>query len=162
MSERDSLEGKKILVVDDEPDILETLAEVLSMCVVTKAISFDEGMGLLEGGFFDFVILDIMGVRGFELLEVAKRKNITAVMLTGHALSPGTIVRSFKDGAASYVPKEEMSNIAIFLNDILEAKKRGKSPWWRWFDRLAGLWERKFGPDWQDKDKEFWEKFPTL
>lgn len=162
MSEKDSLEGKRILIVDDEPDILETLNEILSMCEVTKAGSFDDGLRLLEERFFDIVILDIMGVRGFELLEVARGKNVIAVMLTGHALSPGTIVRSFKEGAASYVPKEEMANMTVFLNDILEAKKRGKSPWWRWFDRLAGLWEKKFGPDWQDKDKEFWEKFPTL
>ena len=34
------------------------------------------------------------------------------------------------------------------------AKEKGKSFWWRWFDRLADYCERKFGPDWQ-KDHGF-------
>jgi hypothetical protein len=42
-----------------------------------------------------------------------------------------------------------MHNISIFLTDIYEAKEKGKSFWWRWFDRLADYCERKFGPDWQ-------------
>ena len=162
MSEMDLLEGKRILIVDDEPDVLETLGEILSNCDVTKALKFDEGMKMLEEKVFDIAILDIMGVDGFKLLEEARKRQVIPVMLTANALSPENIIRSYHEGAASYVPKDEMGNIKVFLYDILEAKQRGKSTWWRWFDRLAGVWEKKFGPDWKKKDKEFWEKFPTL
>jgi hypothetical protein len=46
-----------------------------------------------------------------------------------------------------------MAEIDVFLTDVLEAKKRGKSLWWRWFDRLADYFEHKFGPDWQEKHR---------
>jgi DNA-binding NtrC family response regulator len=159
MASKSLLEGKRILIVDDEPDVLETLEEFLSMCDVVKASSFHEAKELLETQYFEMAILDIMGVDGYELLEIAKEREVIAVMLTAHALSPEDTVRSYKKGAASYVPKEEMSNITIFLNDILEAKEKGKSFWWRWFDRFGSYYDHQFGPDWQDQDKDFWEKF---
>lgn len=79
------------------------------------------------------------------------------VMLTAHALSVDDTIKSYKEGAACYVPKEEMGNITTFLNDVLEAKEKGKSFWWRWLDRFASYYDGKFGPNWRDKDKEFWE-----
>jgi len=75
------LDGKKILIVDDEPDVLETLEELLTMCEVKKATSFDEAKDLLEGEYFDMAILDIMGVDGYKLLEIAKNREVVAVML---------------------------------------------------------------------------------
>jgi len=159
MSERDLLKYKRVLIVDDEPDVLDTLEELLSMCDVVKADNFNDARELLEAQYFDIAILDIMGVDGYVLLDIAKKRDVIPVMLTAHALSPDNIVKSYKEGAASYVPKDEMANIATFLNDILQAKEQGKSTWWRWFDRLGAFCERKFGPDWQKEDKEFWEKF---
>ena len=156
---KDRLEGKKILIVDDEADILETLSEILSMCHVRKTSTYEEARKLLESEHFDIAILDIMGVDGYKLLEIANQKKVIAVMLTAHALSVKDTVKSFKEGAASYVPKEEMSNIPTFLNDILEAQDKGKSLMWRWLDRLASYYDKRFGPDWKEEDKEFWEKF---
>jgi DNA-binding NtrC family response regulator len=105
-------------------------------------------------------VLDIMGVEGFQLLEIATQREVTAVMLTAHALSPDNVVKSYKEGAASYLPKEEMVNIAAFLNDILEAIEQGKSTWGRWYDKLGSFFEKKFGEDWQKDDKDFWKNFP--
>jgi hypothetical protein len=101
-----------------------------------------------------------MGVEGFQLLEIANQREVTAVMLTAHALSPDNVVKSYKEGAASYLPKEEMVNIASFLNDVLTAIEQGKSPWVRWYDRMGSFFEKKFGAKWQEDEKEFWEKFP--
>lgn len=130
------------------------------MCDVQKASSFEEAKKLLETKAFDIAVLDIMGVDGYKLLEISKKRNLIAVMLTAHALSPDNIVKSFKGGAASYLPKEEMIHVADFLEELLEAKEKGKNFWWRWLDRWSSYYENKFGPDWQKKDKEFWEKFP--
>jgi hypothetical protein len=105
-------------------------------------------------------VLDIMGVSGYDLLEIATRKNVVAVMLTAKAVSPDHIKKSFKEGAAFYVPKEEMVGIATFLEDILEAKEKGKSTWSRWFERMTDFCERTLGSDWQQDDKDFWRKFP--
>lgn len=161
MTQKDLLEGKRILIVDDEPDVLETLEEFLTMCDVAKATTFDEAKNLLESRDFDLAILDIMGVKGYELLEVATKRDVIAVMLTAHALSPDSIVKSYKKGAAYFVPKEEMSRITEFLNGILDAKGKGKSTWLNWLEMLTdAYWEKRFGPDWKNKDKTFWENFP--
>ena len=155
----DLLEGKRILIVDDEVDVLETLEELLSMCTLVEASTFEEAERHLEQEPFDIAILDIMGVDGYKLLEIANEKKIPAVMLTAHALSVDDTVKSFKGGAASYVPKEEMIHIATFLEDVLVARKTGKNLLSRWFERLGSFYDRKFGPNWQEKDKEFWEKY---
>jgi len=39
---------KRILAVDDEPDVLDTLESLLPMCEVVKASSFDMAKELLE------------------------------------------------------------------------------------------------------------------
>lgn len=149
MASKSLLDNKKILIVDDEPDVLEALVELLSMCAVVKASSYDDAKELLESQDFDMAILDIMGVDGYGLLEIAKDRNVIAVMLTAHALSPDNVTRSYEEGAASYVPKDKMANITTFLNDILEAKEKGKGFWWRWLDRFESYFDKKFGPDWQ-------------
>jgi CheY-like chemotaxis protein len=151
MVREDLLQGKRILIVDDEPDVLDTLEDLLSICVVTKASSFEQAKDLLERQYFDMAILDIMGVQGYELLQICKKKRVIGVMLTARAITPEDIKKSYEDGAASFVPKEEMANIMTFLADIYEAKEKGKNLWWRWVDRLANYCEKKFGPDWQNQ-----------
>lgn len=160
MAGKSRLEGKRILIVDDEPDILETLEELLDMCQIEKASSFNEAKALLESKAFDMAILDIMGVDGYKLLQIANQKKVIAVMLTAHALSVEDTIKSYKEGAASYVPKDEMHNITTFLEDILEAKEKGKHFWWRWMDRLASYYDEKFESDWRYKDKDFWRSYP--
>lgn len=160
MSEGGLLDGKKILAVDDEPDILDALEEILSNCDFTKATTFKEAKELLESRDFDIAILDIMGVDGYGLLDIATRKNITAVMLTAHAFTPDNLVKSIKEGAASYLPKEELANIAVFLKDILKAQEKGTSTWGPWQKKLpTSYFEKRWGAAWQDTDKEFWKSF---
>jgi nucleotide-binding universal stress UspA family protein/CheY-like chemotaxis protein len=142
---RELLDGKRVIIVDDEPDILETIEELLPMCRVTTASSFEQAKELMETEAFDLAILDIMGVNGYELLKIANEQRIIAVMLTAHALSPENTIRSFKEGAAYYIPKEKMVDITTYLNDVLEARERGKSFWSRWFERFGSYYEEKFG-----------------
>jgi len=151
--ENDSiLNGKRILIVDDEPDILETLSDLLPMCKTTEAASFDQAKYLLENQYFDMAILDIMGVDGYQLLDICNQKNVIAVMLTAYAMTPADIKKSYENGAASFVPKEKMIDITDYLSDIYEAKEKGKNLWWRWVDRLANYCENKFGPDWRKEN----------
>ena len=160
MEKNNLLDGKRILVVDDEPDILESLEELLAKCEVVKASNFEAARGLIEQEQFDLVILDIMGVSGYDLLNLATGKDMTAVMLTAHALTPENIVKSYREGAAYFLPKEEMINITSFLEEILEAKQKGRSTWDNWLDRLAVYCDRTFGAKWQETDKDLWDRFP--
>ena len=58
------IEGKYVLIVDDEQDVLDTLVELLDMCKLDTASSFTEAKRLLEENQYDIAILDIMGVSG--------------------------------------------------------------------------------------------------
>lgn len=151
------LKGKNILIVDDEKDILDFLTELLDMCKIDRASSFEEGKKLLESNFYHAVVLDIMGVRGYDLLEIANKKKVPALMLTAHALSKDNLKKSFKEGASYYVPKDEISKVDIFLADMLEALEQKKNVWVRWYDKLSGFCDKRFGPNWREEDPEFWD-----
>ena len=151
--------GKQLLIVDDEQDILETLTGLLNLCKIDRASSFEEAERLLERYEYDLVVLDIMGVKGFELLEIANKRNIPALMLTAHALNEESLTKSMREGAAYFVPKDKMDEIATYVADVLEAKESNKNSWTRWFDRLATFFDVAFtGPNWREQTKDFLEK----
>jgi len=159
MNPKNILKGKTILIVDDEPDVLDSLVEILDMCKIDTASSFEEGKRLLEGQNYDIAILDIMGVKGFDLLKIAKGQKIPALMLTANALSEESLKKSVEDGAAYFAPKDKMAEIDLFVIDVLEALESKKNTWEKWFDRLGGFYDSRFhGTDWRDKEKQFWSK----
>jgi DNA-binding NtrC family response regulator len=162
MVDKDKLGGKRILIVDDEPDILESLEELLDMCVIDKAADFETAKELLEKNNYDAAILDIMGVYGYDLLEITTKKDIPTLMLTAHALDPENFVKSIKKGALAYIPKDKISEIETFLEDILEAHEKGMKKLGKWFARLEPFFVKKFGAYWEQKIKEdpdFWKKY---
>ena len=138
------LEGKKLLIVDDEPDILDTLSEFLDMCAIDKATDFESAKHLLLNSPYDAAILDIMGVNGYDLLNLAKVRKIPALMLTAHALSPEHLEKSIGGGAYCYLPKDEIVNIAEHLCDVLTAKKENSISSHIWFDKLGPYFEKKW------------------
>ena len=114
MSTESPLQGKIILAVDDEPDVLDTLEELLDKCQVVKKTNYDDAAEYLNTGNPDLAILDIMGVDGFELLKISVEKKIDAVMLTAHAFSVESLKKSLDLGARAYLPKEKMADIVSF------------------------------------------------
>ena len=153
------LNNKRILAVDDEPDVLETLEEQLDGfdgLIFDRATGYDTGYELIRSWTYDLVILDIMGVRGFDLLNASVSLGFPAVMLTAHALSVDALRKSIKMGAKAYLPKEKMFEIVTFLEDVLTLEHR--PGWRRLFDRLGGFFNATFGPDWQKDEKDFWKE----
>jgi len=153
------LNGKRILIVDDEPDILETLVEILDMCLIDRAPNFDTAQKFLNKTRYDLAILDIMGVRGYELLEIANERNIPALMLTAHAFNPENLVKSLKGGAQSYIPKDKISEIAVYITDILEPREKDGERGPDWLKKLEPFFDKKFGEGWKEKDREFWDVY---
>jgi DNA-binding response OmpR family regulator len=157
--EKSVLNNTRILAVDDEPDVLETLEEELSGfegVIFDKAVDYKTGYELLRSWTYDLVILDIMGVRGFDLLNAAVHLGFPTVMLTAHALSAETLKKSVEMGAKAYLPKERMSEIVSFLEDVLTLEHQ--AGWQRLFKRLGGFFNANFGPDWQKDEKVFWQE----
>ena len=159
MAGENTLKGKKILAVDDEVDVLETLKEILEDCDVETASTYESAKELLESKSYDAAVLDIMGVRGFDLLKIATEKKIPALMLTAHGLNPDNLVGSIKLGAKSYIPKDKIADIDIFLKEIFLAKKKGIEKSGNWIRRLGSFFDDRFGYGWKSKDKKFWEEF---
>lgn len=153
------MKGKQILAVDDEPDVLEIIEEELVDYGVRtdRAYSYEEAIQKISSLTYDLLILDIMGVRGFELLEYAIMRKLPVVMLTAHALSPESLKKSIELGARAYLPKDQLGQLAPFLEDVLSLSHR--SAWKTLFDRLGSSFGKRFGPDWRKTEKEFWERF---
>ena len=160
MNRKNYLDNRKILIVDDDQDILDTLEELLSMSKVVKQKNFEEAANLLNSKRFDIAILDIVGVDGYELLSIANKRNILSVILTTQAFSVEDTGRTLKKGAPLFIPKEKMIEIEIYLNDILEARKEGENVWWRWMDRFDSYNEDRFGIDWKNRSRYLLECFP--
>ncbi len=131
MSTESPIKGKTILAVDDEPDVLATLGELLDMCEVVKKTNYEDAVEYLNSASPDLAILDIMGVKGFELLKLCVEKKIDAVMLTAHAFSLESLKKSLDLGARAYLPKEKMADIVSFLEDVVTMEHRESWPWHR-------------------------------
>jgi DNA-binding NtrC family response regulator len=149
------LAGKVVLVVDDEKDVLDAVAEMLEMCTVHKVGDYETALQHLLSYTYDIVVLDIMGVNGFDLLKVAVKRGFPAVMLTAHALTPESLKKSIRLGAVSFLPKERMGDLVEHLEDVV--LEGGKPVWQKLFDKVGDLFNKRFGPDWREKDRFFRE-----
>jgi CheY-like chemotaxis protein len=145
------MEYRTLLVVDDEPDVLETIVEVLENWRIRTAGTFHRAMELLETEKFDLTILDIMGVKGLDLLSAAVRRNVPAVMLTAPAMSPDYILKAMELGAVSYISKEDLVNLDSLLSELFTVLQNGESPWRHTMKRLAPLLDQTSEPGWREK-----------
>ena len=150
------LKDKAILIVDDEPDILDSITEQLDMCRIYRAKDYEIALQLMAGFKFDIVILDVMGVRGFELLKKSVSKGFPTVMLTAHALTPEALKESIQLGAVSFLPKEMMAELDTYLADVITSSR--KMVWKNLLEKLGDYFDRQFGADWKEKD-DFFRKF---
>jgi len=158
------LNGKYILAVDDEPDVLTVLEdEILGAapkCKFEKATTYEEAVKKLKSQTYDVVILDIMGVRGFDLLELAVSRDFRVAMLTAHALTAEALKRSFEMKARAYLPKEKLGEVVPFLEDVL--KYEYLHGWARLLEKLKGFFDSKFESDWEKKTGLRWQEWHRL
>jgi two-component system response regulator CpxR len=100
----------RVLLVDDERDFAETLAQRLEIrdFAVTTAFGGDEALGLIKEREFDVVVLDVLmpGKDGIETLNEIKglKPLIYVIMLTGNA-TVETAIEGMKLGAYDYLMK---------------------------------------------------------
>lgn len=150
------MSGQKILVVDDELDIREGLAQ--SLCQmgfdVMSAGSAEEALGHLKSGpHFRLLLTDykMSGMNGFDLLKEAKKisPEVSVVMMTAYG-NVNHAVEAMQQGASDYLCKpfklEDLERIIIketaptasesfsiitedpeFLNLLAKAKRAARS-----------------------------------
>ncbi len=144
---------KAILVVDDEKDILETIRALLTDYRVDTALNFQTAVTKLKEKVYDAVILDIMGVRGLDLLRMSTEKGLPTMMLTAHAMNAGALKESMQGGAVSFVPKEKLDEIGVYVDDIVTVGR--KEARIRFYLRLGSYFDHRFGSEW-DRAETFW------
>ncbi len=111
-------EDLKVLIVDDEDDLVSTLVERLEIRGVdaTGVCSGTQAIQLVENNGFDVVVLDVKlkGEDGVEIMKQIKeiQPELPVILLTGH-LSPEASEEGFKAGAIDYLLKP------INLNDLM-------------------------------------------
>jgi len=140
------LDNKKLLIVDDEPDILAIIEEEIldstSDVQIDKAATYEQAAEYLRTTEYDLVVLDIMGVRGFDLLKIAVERKRKTAMLTAHALSLDALKKSYELGAMAYLPKEKLNQIVPFLEDVIKYKH--ETAWKRLMNKLGDYYTKKF------------------
>jgi DNA-binding response OmpR family regulator len=147
------LDGKRILAVDDEPDVLTVIGEEILQacpnCTFDKAATYEQGTQMLRGNEYDIVILDIMGVQGFDLLKVAVDRKFKTLMLTANVLKAEALRKSHDMGARAFLPKDKLGELVPFLEDVLVHDH--KPGWERLLDKLGDYFDERFGNEWKKK-----------
>lgn len=117
--------SEKVLLVDDEEDFLEVMAERMQTrgIEVLTSTSAEEALQIIDKESFDAIILDFMmpGMDGIETLKAIKGKKpeLQIILLTGHAtVQKG--VEAMKLGAMDFL--EKPADIEILTEKIKIAK----------------------------------------
>ncbi len=119
--------AEKVLLVDDEKDFLEVMAERMATrgIEVSTASSAAEAVSLAEKESFDAIIVDLMmpEMDGLEALKLLKKEKPESqvILLTGHAtLEKG--IEAMKLGAVDFL--EKPADINELTNKIKKAHAR--------------------------------------
>ncbi|HTY38295.1 MAG TPA: response regulator [Bacteroidota bacterium] len=125
---------QKILVVDDEENVCQSIKKVLSRkgYDVSQALTVDDAVKLIKEMTFDLVITDMMipGTSGLELLQIIRDHypELEVIMITGYA-SIESAVKATKLGANAYLPKpftpDELTKVteSTLADRVLKARK---------------------------------------
>jgi DNA-binding NtrC family response regulator len=116
----------KILVIDDEKSIRNTLKEILTYehYEVHEAPDGSEGIKMAEADKYDVVLCDIKmpKIDGLEALEKLLEKNsdVPVVMISGHGTIE-TAVEAIKKGAFDYISKPlDLNRMLVTIRNAME------------------------------------------
>ena len=115
----------KILVIDDERSIRNTLREILEYeeYEVDDAGTGPEGLELISTNEYDAVLLDIKmpQMDGMEVLEkLLEKHDIPVIMISGHG-TIDTAVEAIKKGAYDYIAKPlDLNRLLVTLRNAMD------------------------------------------
>jgi len=121
----------KILIIDDEPEVLKILETILSDegLEVVKASTGNEAVANFEAGSFGLVISDMKmpGMNGLDVLRRVKQidKDVEVILLTGQGTMENAIQALRYDGAYDYLrkPLEDIEELLISVRNALERRR---------------------------------------
>ena len=123
----------RILIVDDEEDLISTLAERLELrgFEVEAITDGSKALKRVNEGDFDVLVLDVKmpGIDGLELMAQIKEKHpdLPVIMFTGHG-SMASARKGIIRGATDYLMKPvDIENLIKKIRDAA-ARKKNKKP----------------------------------
>ena len=124
-------QSPKVLVVDDEPNVLRSLVQYLTIeeFEVETASNGPEALEKVDSFNPELILLDVMmpGMDGFEVLDKVKEKpghtNTPVIMLTAKDQS-SDVLKGYQSGATSYLVKPfNLDELVETINQTLERSK---------------------------------------
>ncbi len=118
------MKGTRVLLVDDEEDFVDTLANRLQMRDLTVDVAYDgkSAVEKVKQHAYDAMILDLVmpGIDGIETLKrvLAINPDLQVILLTGRA-TIATGVEAVKRGAADFL--EKPTELDVLLERIQQA-----------------------------------------
>lgn len=117
---------QKILVIDDERAIRNTLQDILSFegFEVHEAANGTEGLSKIQANDFDCILCDIKmpGMDGIEVLEATReiKPDIPFIVISGHG-NIDTAVEAVKKGAFDYISKPpDLNRLLITIRNAMD------------------------------------------
>ena len=129
------MENKKnILVIEDEPDILEVIKFnlVKESYLVKNSNDGERGLSLARDKKFDLILLDLMlpGTHGLDVCRILKTDNRTSavpIIIISALGQEADIVKGLETGADDYITKPFSSNILVArVNAVIRRNSNGK------------------------------------
>ncbi len=122
----------RILVVEDEPHLLRSLAKALREegYAVDTAAAGDDGLFKAESYDYDAIVLDVMlpGMDGWQLLERLRRRKPTPVLMLTARDAPRDRVRGLDTGADDYLVKPfDLSELLARMRALI--RRGAGKPW---------------------------------
>lgn len=123
------LEGTKILVVDDNPEVINILGDFLGLngCEIYKATCGKEALEMLEGKDPEIVILDVQlpDLNGITLIDTIKvTKPTTAVIMATGYYDPNFVIDAMKKGASDFLLKPfELDKLMLVMMRVLRERR---------------------------------------
>jgi len=129
MTNQGNAEKAKILIVDDDVLMCETLADIMQSLGYNAEYSthLKDAKGKLEGAFYNILMVDLKlsDGNGIELLKYAKEINqeTITIIITGYASLESSIA-ALNEGAFGYLQKPlNMEEVKIIINKALRMQQ---------------------------------------
>ncbi|MEN6615883.1 MAG: HD domain-containing phosphohydrolase [Syntrophorhabdus sp.] len=123
------IQGTRILVVDDNPDIIAILCDFLDLngCEIHKATCGREALEMLEKEDIEIVILDVQlpDINGITLIDTIKvNKPATAIIMATGYYDLNFVIEAMKKGASDFLLKPfEFDRLLLVVMRVLRERK---------------------------------------
>jgi two-component system response regulator AtoC len=118
-----------ILIIDDDEIMCDTLADIIKKmsCDVTTLQTGNDALPVMQGNFFDLILLDIRlpDMNGLDILKKIKEMDSDSfvIVMTAYA-DVQTAVAAMKEGAYDYINKPfEIDELKLTIRNALETKE---------------------------------------